>query len=43
MGLAADASASSLNRRAVRLSKNLSFLFITMGLEILQITPRFVS
>jgi hypothetical protein len=33
----------SLNRRAVRLSKNLPFLFITMGPVILQKTPVFVS
>jgi hypothetical protein len=33
----------SLNRRAVRLSKNLPFLFITIGSVILQKTPVFVS
>jgi len=38
-----DTDGNSLNRRAVRLSKNLLFLFITMGLGILQKTPDFVS
>jgi hypothetical protein len=33
----------SLNRRAVRLSKNLLFLLITIGPGILQKTPVFVS
>jgi hypothetical protein len=36
-------TATQLNRRAVRLSKNLPFLFISMGSEILQKTSAFVS